>query len=202
MICSQCGNSIAEGSAACPRCGARVEASGAQGGSSRSSGGAPQQPFNFDVARWSQAERITGVATVILLVSLFLPWFSASVSGSIFGKRVRGISGSVSGTTAHGYLWVVFVLCLAIIAFLVLQAGFQSLPSQLPAAPAVLLLAATGLNLLLVLIGFFVKPGGGNFLGISVSVSWSFGAFTALIAAVAACVPLALAVISTRTATD
>jgi len=196
MICSQCGNSIAEGSAACPRCGARVEGSPAQGyGSSRASGSAPQQPFNFDIARWSQAERITGVATVVLLISLFLPWFSVNVSALGIHASASG-----SGTDAHGYLWIVFLLCLAIIAFLALQAGFQSLPFQLPFGAGVLLLAATGLNLLLVLIAFFVKPGGGGFTG--VSVSWSFGAFIGLIAAIAACAPLAMPAIRSRTAAN
>lgn len=181
MICSQCGNSLAEGSASCPRCGAPV----AGGGSAAAS-----QTFNFDAQRWTQAEKITGVASVVLLISLFLPWFS--VSGTVLGEH---FSASVSGTTAHGYLWLVFFVSLAIVAFLVLRAGFQTLPFTVPGGPEMLLLAATAINLLLVLIAFFVNPS-----AFAAGVGWSFGAFIGLIAAIVACVPLALPVLRARTA--
>ena len=181
MICSQCGNSLAEGSASCPNCGTPVA------GSAPAAGG---QAFNFDAQRWSQAEKITGVASVVLLISLFLPWFS--VSGSVLGEH---FSASVSGTTAHGYLWLVFFISLAIVAFLVLQAGFQTLPFSVPGGPEMLLLAATAINLLLVLIAFFVNPS-----AFAAGVGWSFGAFVGLLAAIVACVPLALPMLRARTA--
>lgn len=185
MICSQCGNTLAEGAASCPRCGAPVA-----GGAASPAAGAQGQPFNFDAQRWSQAERITGAASVVLLISLFLPWFS--VSGTVLGQD---FSVSVSGTTAHGYLWLVFFLCLAIIAFLVLRAGFQTLPFAVPGGPEMALLGATAINLLLVLIAFFVNPS-----AFAAGVGWSFGAFVGLLAAIAACVPLALPVLRARTA--
>ena len=143
------------------------------------------QGFNFDPARLSQADRIAGAASVVLLVSLFLPWFTASAGP--FG-------GSASGMTAHGYLWVVFLLCLGIIAFLVLGASFAEMPFHLPVPRETVLLVATGLNLLLVLIAFFVRPNG---FGV-VSIGWGFGAFVGLIAAIVACVPLALPVLRAR----
>jgi hypothetical protein len=127
---------------------------------------------------------------VVLLISLFLPWFS--VSGTVLGQD---FSVSVSGTTAHGYLWLVFFLCLAIIAFLVLRAGFQTLPFAVPGGPEMALLGATAINLLLVLIAFFVNPS-----AFAAGVGWSFGAFVGLLAAIAACVPLALPVLRARTA--
>lgn len=182
MVCSQCGNQLAEGSASCPRCGAPVA------GGAASVAGA--QAFTFDAQRWSQAERITGVATVMLLISLFLPWFS--VSGSVLGEH---FSASVSGTTAHGYLWLVFFICLAVVALLVLRAGFQTLPFAVPGGPDMVLLGATAINLLLVLIAFFVNPS-----AFAAGVGWSFGAFVGLLAAIAACVPLALPVLRARTA--
>ncbi|HEY7429715.1 MAG TPA: hypothetical protein VH641_03165 [Streptosporangiaceae bacterium] len=182
MICGNCGNSLAEGSASCPRCGTPVA-----GGAASVAG---SQAFNFDAQRWSQAERITGAASVVLLISLFLPWFS--ISGNVLGEH---ISVSVSGTTAHGYLWLVFFLCLAVVAFLVLRAGFQTLPFTVPGGPEMVLLAATAINLLLVLIAFFV-----NSDAFAAGVGWSFGAFIGLLAAIAACVPLALPVLRARTA--
>jgi hypothetical protein len=191
MICSQCGNSLAEGVAACPQCGKPVF-----GGASAAPG---SQAFAFNAARWGQAERITGVATLVLLISLFLPWFTVSVSSSLLGGHTLA-SASGSGLDAHGYLWIVFIVSLAVIAFLVLQAGFATLPFQLPVPPQLLLLAATGLNLLLVLIAFFFKPGTGSLFGSGISVSWSFGAFFSLIAAIAACVPLGLPLVRARVA--
>jgi zinc ribbon protein len=191
MICSQCGNSLAEGAAACPQCGKPVSAG-------PSAARAPQA-FAFDAARWGQAERVTGVATLVLLISLFLPWFTVSVSSSLLGGHTVA-SASGSGVDAHGYLWLVFIVSLAVIAFLVLQAGFATLPFQLPAPPQLLLLGATGLNLLLVLVAFFFKPGTGSLLGSGISVSWAFGAFISLLAAIAACVPLGLPLARARVA--
>jgi hypothetical protein len=137
------------------------------------------QRFSFDAARLSQADRIAGAATVVLLVSLFLPWYM--VSAGPFGY-------SWTGMTAHSYLWLVFVLCLGIIAFLVLGAGFAGPPVQFPMPRETVLLVATAVNLLIVLLAFFVRPNG---FGL-VTITWSFGAFVALFAAIGACVPLAM----------
>jgi len=145
------------------------------------------QAFSFDAARLSQADRIAGAASVVLLVSLFLPWFTASAGA--FG------SASASGMTAHGYLWVVFLLCLGIIGFLVLGAGFAEMPFSLPAARESILLAATGVNLIIVLLAFFIRPDG---FGV-VSIGWAFGAFVALIAAIVACAPAVPASPAART---
>ena len=215
MFCGQCGGQVAEGSAACGRCGApagrgparpasapppstfpaeasrpstsaaRTSKPGASPASTppASSPGAATQGFSFDAARLSQADRIAGAASVVLLVSLFLPWFTASAGP--FG------SASASGMTAHGYLWVVFLLCVGIVAFLVLGSGFVKLPFSLPAARETILLAATGLNLLIVLLAFSIRPDGFGVL----SIGWAFGAFVALIAAIAACAPLAVPVL-------
>jgi hypothetical protein len=218
MICSQCGNTVPEGAVSCQACGAptggyaaQTQTAGGYAGQTQmagqppgpppyggppgpAQGPGPAQAYAFDVARWSQAERITGIATVVLLISLFLPWFTVSVSTAGFGNLVKGgtVSASGSGTDAHGYLWLVFVLGLAIVAFLVLRAGFSQLPFQLPLGPDMLLLIATGINLVLVLVAFFFKPGGSDLLGTGVSVSWAWGAFVGLVAAIAACVPLAI----------
>jgi hypothetical protein len=232
MFCAQCGNPVAEGSAACPRCGApagggtpppgqyqagggqgyqqgggqgyQASGQGYQGGGQGYQQGGPAYPapgnqgyspnpgsgggmqsFNFNASRLSQADRIAGAASVVLLISLFLPWFSVSI---------LGISASASGTTVHGYLWLVFILCLAIVAFLVFGAGFDQSPVTLPVARETLLLAATGINLLLVLLAFFFRPGAGSF-----HASWDFGAFIGLIAAIAACASLAIPVLRSRT---
>jgi hypothetical protein len=38
--------------------------------------------FGFDAARWTVADRVAGGATVMLLISLFLPWFSVSADSA------------------------------------------------------------------------------------------------------------------------
>jgi hypothetical protein len=191
MFCSQCGNDVANGAAACPRCGAPVhQAAGAQP-SARSGGpgaarpaGAPASAFKFEVSRWSRADQIAGGATLLLFISLFLPWFGISIGG--FG-------GTADGLSAHGYLYITLILCLAILAYLVLVAGFERLPFTLPLSHEQVMLAATGINFVLVLIAFVFKPGGGG-------VGWRFGAFVGLIAAIVAVAPLAVPAIQARRA--
>ena len=143
------------------------------------------QAYNFDAARLSRADRISGAASAVLLIALFLPWFSISLGGFSF---------SWSGMTAHGYLWIVFILCLAVVAFLVFGAGYAELPIRLPVDREMALLVATGINLLLVLLAFFVSPG-----YVAAGVGWTFGAFLGLIAAIVAFVPLALPRLRART---
>jgi zinc-ribbon domain len=188
MFCVRCGNQVAEGSTTCSNCGAAVGGGAMRSASPATAGGGPGaavQGYNFDAARLSQADRISGAASVVLLISLFLPWFTVSAGP---------FSASANGMTAHGYLWIVFILCLAIVAFLVYGAGYPELPMNLPVSRETLLLAATGLNLLLVLLAFFFRPGGYGIVGIG----WGFGAFVGLIAAIVAFAPLATPMLRAR----
>jgi hypothetical protein len=199
MTCSQCGSDVAAGSAACPSCGAQqpgVEAQGAHhtpapplagGGHAAGSAG---QAFAFDGKRWTRDDQIVGGASLLLLISLFLPWYTVSAGP---------FSASASGTTGHGYLWIVFILALVIVIYEILKAGFEVLPFNLPVGPAQLLLGLTGINLVLVLIAFLLKPGGGSGL-VGVSVGWGFGAFVGLICAIVAFVPLVLPFVRARNA--
>ena len=119
------------------------------------------------------------MATLVTMISIWLPWFS--VSG--FGERGTG-----SGTDAHGWLWLVFVLGLLILAYLVMRAGWDEPPVRVPVAHEPLLIAATGLQLLLVLIGFFDMPSNDGIAGIS--IGWAWGAFIGLLAAIVAAAPV------------
>ena len=130
-----------------------------------------------------------GIASLIVLIALFLPWFDVSVTG--FGSSG---SESASGMDVHGWLWIVFIVVLAILAYLVVKAGFDNLPFTMPLQEELILLGATGLNLLLVLIGFLLKPTAPSLQGfdssVSVSVGWGIGSILGLIAAIVAVVPL------------
>ena len=57
--------------------------------------------------RWSQAERTTAIATLVLLISLFLPWYTYNFGlGSV----------SVDGLW-HGWMYIVLLLSLAILVY-------------------------------------------------------------------------------------
>ena len=155
--------------------GAGVPAHGAH----RAAGSLP--PFSFDAKRWTQAERITLVATVVLFVSLFLPWFGVNFG---FG------SVTVDGLW-HGWMYITLILSLAVMLYLVARAGFSEMPFKLPATDEQVLLGATGVSAVLTLIAFLLKPGGS-------AVGWRFGAFVGLVAAIVAAAPLAIPQVQAR----
>ena len=198
MICFQCGSDVAESAAGCVTCGAQMPAGAARGAGLRDSATgltAPAatvsraQAFSFDAGRWTRADRIAGAATLVLFVSLFLPWFSVSTAFGNFSA-----SSSADALTAHGYLFLVLILALAMLAYLAARAGLRDMPA-LPLTHDQLLAAGAAVNLLLVLIAVVFKPASGSSL---VKVGWDFGAFVAVIAALVAFAPLARSALRTR----
>jgi len=138
---------------------------------------------SFDWKSISQADRLAGGGTLILFIALFLPWFKVDFS---FGTA------SASGLSIHGYLYITLILCLAIMAFVAVEAlGLWKLPSTSQVGREQLLLIATVINLVLVVIAFLFKPGGSG-------VGWDWGAFVALVGAVVAVFPLGWPVIQAR----
>ena len=203
QTCPQCQSETADDAAFCPRCGASLgqgappaaargmsAAAGAGAGapagaasSSSSSSSSSVPAYKFDAARWSLADRIAGVSTVVLFISLFLSWF---------GVTVIGITVTASGLSAHGWLYIVLILCILIVAYLALRAGWEQLPVSANLPHLTVMLVATIVNLVLVLIAFLDKPGGSG-------VGWEFGAFLGLIAAIAAAAPYAIPPLRART---
>ncbi len=120
-----------------------------------------------------------GGASLVVLVSLFLPWFGFSASGA---------SISVTGTTAHGYLVIVVITVLMMTGYLVLRSGADEFPLPLPITHETLLLAGTGVQFVLVLAGFLNVPPAG--------LRWEIGAYLALLAAAVAAVPVVRPVIA------
>jgi hypothetical protein len=141
----------------------------------------------FDLASVGRTDRLVGIGTLVLFIALFLPWFSIS-----FGPLG---SASASGLTAHGYLYITLILAIGVMALVAAEAlGVWTLPATSPLPREQILLLATGINFILVLIAFLLKPGGDTHSG----VGWSYGAFVGLIAAVVAAFPLAWPVIQAR----
>ena len=136
----------------------------------------------FDPARLTTTDRITGVATLVLFISLFLPWFKASSS---FGSGAVTLSLSVDALTGHRYMYLVLIISLLMIGYLILHAGRRD-ALGLPVSHERLLSAASGINLLVVLIAVIFKPPGTSM----VTVSWSLGAYVGVIAVIVAVVPL------------
>jgi hypothetical protein len=193
ITCSNCQTESAEGTALCPGCGAALAAAPAGATAGASPAGAPAaapagSQVKFDATKLTQTDRIVGIASFVLLISLFLSWFSVSLGpiGSV----------SASGLSAHGYLYIVLILSIVIVALLAVRAlGAWAFPSTAPVTEEQALLIATGINFVLVLIAFLLKPG-----GVGSGVGWSFGAFVGLIASIVAVVPLARPALAARKA--
>jgi hypothetical protein len=183
MRCAQCNEVNAWTLARCRSCGAPLAASTSSGPgtdawderppaahrapAAREASPAGLTAFAFDARRWTLADQLTGGATLVLLVSLFLPWFGTDAG--FFNVSVDGMW--------HSYMVIVLILAVAIVGYLVLRAGFASPPFGLSASSAGHLLAgAAGLNLLLAVVSFATKPAGTN---------WQYGAYVGLAAAIA-----------------
>jgi hypothetical protein len=139
---------------------------------------------------WTGSDLAIGSALIVLLIALFLPWFS----GTVKLRSGQTISGTGNGPDAHGYLWVVFVLVVVGLVVLVARDALGQVPGNLPSAQQMLVLT-TGLALLLSILGVAFKPPGYTTSGAAIaqlaghftaSVSWSYGGFVAVVAAVVA----------------
>ena len=125
--------------------------------------------FAFDLNRLSRVDQVIGVSSLILIITLFLPWFGVSLGG---------YSASESGFDAHGYLIIPLLTAIMLVAYLVMRAGWDHLPWKLPMAHEPLLLVVTGIQALIVLLAFLFKPTG---------TDWQFAAYLGLLAALVAC---------------
>lgn len=195
ITCPNCQSVAGEGATTCPSCGSALGvhqaasyAASAPPPPAASAQGAHTKPqVKFDLASIGQVDRLVGGGSLVLLIALFLPWFSVKL----------GVLGTAtgSGLSAHGYLYVTLILTIGIVGLLAAETlGIWKIPSTSPLGREQVLLVATVINLVLVLIAFLFKPSG---LGV-VKVGWDYGAFIALIAAVVAAFPLGWPVIQAR----
>jgi hypothetical protein len=114
------------------------------------------------------SERVFGPATLVLLISFWLPWYS-------FGPV------SADGLAVHGWLFIAALDSIILVFYVLITAfgaGDLAVPGRM--SKEQLLALITGVNLALVVLGFLLKPSG---------FSWSYGAFLALAAAIVAFLP-------------
>lgn len=132
----------------------------------------------MDISKLDRGLQIVGGAAIVLLISLFLPWYSVSAS---LGPGLGKVSDSASAWEALSFIdFLLFLLSAAAIAAVVATA-MGKLP-ELPAPLAQILLGISGVAVLFVLFRLIFTPGdGGGFVDIGRSV----GVFIALIAAAA-----------------
>lgn len=195
--CPQCQSEAADAAIFCPSCGANLATAAATGTTPPPPQGAPTggaapspasslPPYRFDATRWSTADQIAGIATIVLFISLFLPWFTVSI-----GIGGVSLSGSVNGLW-HGWMYISLILSIVIVAYLVLRAGWDKLPISQDVPHLSVMMVATVVNAVLALIAFIDKPGGG-------ATGWGFGAVVGLIAALVAAAPYAIPQLRAKT---
>jgi hypothetical protein len=122
-------------------------------------------------------ERITGPASLALLASFWLPWYSI---GPI----------SIDGLSVHGWLFIAVLNSIVLVLYVLITAfGVGDLAEQGRMSKDQLLVLMTGINVALVVLGFLLKPAG---------FSWSWGALLALAASIVAFLPYGVPFIKER----
>ena len=210
MYCSNCGTEIAGAAVFCSVCGMhQAQQAGAAGRAPSPLAGTPagnappawsssaEAGTAIDFRRLGAGDMIAGIATVLIFISLFLPWYSYGAGSG------QGVTISALGTGAGGWRILVMIMCILIVAYLFAR---TLLPrgTRFPLPHWQVLTVLTVVNGLLVLLAFLVKPGGSV-----IEVSWAYGAYVGLVAGIVAIVggvvrrndPEVIIVGSTQTAT-
>lgn len=130
--------------------------------------------FHFEdmnVKRLTAADITAGIASLLLLVSLFLPWYAVTGMG--------GSSIMLNGVGHHKFLWLAVLLSVVVITYLIVHATVG--PEAAPVSKEPVLLGLSVVQLILVVIPFFYVPVA---MVSGVTVSPAYGAYIALAAAV------------------
>lgn len=174
--CSRCLVEVFPGTAVCPNCGAAIRPTVLPKPKPKRVGKVRQR-----VNVLNRTELIFGPATLVLLVSFWLPWYSASAGP---------FSVSIGGLSAHGWLFIAVLDSIVLVLYVLITAfGAGDLADMGRLSKEQLLAVLTGVNLVLVLLAFLLKPSG---------FSWSYGAFLAVIAAIVAFLPFGVPLVQAQ----
>jgi hypothetical protein len=122
-------------------------------------------------------DRVAGLATLALLVTFWLPWYSLGPF-------------SADGLSVHGWLFIAVLDSIVLVLYFLITAfDVGDLAVQGRMSKDQLLVLMTGVNAALVVLGFLLKPAG---------FSWSWGAFLALAAAIVAFLPFGVPLIQAQ----
>jgi hypothetical protein len=142
---------------------------------------------SFDFAAVPRSVWISAGGALVLLLSVFFSWYTATASVSVPGGATISRSASGSGWDSGDGAKLVFLLALVILVVWAIDLFADSVTLPFPASMVALVLGAVAL--LVVVIKFFSKPGGGDVssfggtLHFSVSVAW--GLYVAVLASIA-----------------
>jgi hypothetical protein len=164
--CSRCLVEVPLGTALCPKCGAAIRPPVMLRPTPKRVGKARQR-----LNALNHRDRTVGLATLVLLVSFWLPWYSIGPF-------------SADGPSAHGWLFIAVLDSIVLVFYVLIAAfGMGDLAAQGRMSKEQLLALITGVSLALVMLGVLLKPA---------AFSWSWGAFLALAAAIVAFVPFGI----------
>ncbi len=130
--------------------------------------------MRIDWKKLDQLDRVVAVTSVVALISMFLPWYGASI---------LGFSSSVSGF-GSGYGWIGALLIVAAGLYLVMLRSGSSMPKT-NMGPGVIVLGLSGFGAFLVVIRWLALPsGGGGVSGEAYSYGPRIGIYLTLIAGI------------------
>ncbi len=133
----------------------------------------------MDIARVDRGLLIAAGSAVLLILSLFLPWYAVSAS---LGPGVPKVSATVSGWESFSDTDLLLFLLAAVAIAAAAATAAGSLP-DLPVPIGQIVMGAGALALLLVLFRLVNLPGDGSEIA-GVDIGRRIGPFVALIAAV------------------
>jgi hypothetical protein len=164
------------GTALCPNCGAAIRPTVLPKPTPKRVGKVRRRVNELD-----RKELIFGPATVVLLVSFWLPWYHVAVGP---------YSISVSGLSAHGWLFIAVLDAIVLVLYVLITAfGAGDLAEQGRLSKEQLLTIMTAVNLVLVVLAFLLKPSG---------FGWTYGAFLAVAAAIVAFLPFGIPLVQAQ----
>ena len=170
--CSRCLVEVPLGTALCPKCGAAIRPPVIPRPTSKRARKSRQR-----LNALNAKDRVAGPATLALLVSFWLPWYSLGPF-------------SADGLSVHGWLFIAVLDSIVLVLYVLITAfGVGDLAEQGRMSKDQLLVLMTGVNVALVVLGFLLKPAG---------FSWSWGAFLALAAAIVAFLPFGVPLIQAQ----